>query len=138
MPFGKISLPFLSHSSPKSRSLIPVGDAFNFLLDVIGYPDTLTMFVATIGLLILRRRAPNLRRPFKVWLPLALFFLAVQVFLMITPFIRPENGKGDTSLPYWLPPVTPMVVLAGGVIYWVISYVAWPSISFPGLWRKPI
>jgi amino acid transporter len=92
----------------------------------MGYPNALIMLMVTIGLLLLRRRAPNLRRPFKIWLPLAYFFIAIQVFLIITPFIRPIDGKGDTSLPYWLPPVTAMIVLVGGFVYWIVSYIALP------------
>ena len=93
----------------------------------MGYPTALISFMVTIGLLILRRRAPSLRRPFKVWLPLAFLFLAAQVFLIITPFIRPVDGKGDTSLPYWLPPVTSLTILVAGLMYWLFWQVALPA-----------
>ena len=94
------------------------GDAYNFILDVEGYPSSVINFFVVIGLFILRWRAPHIPRPFKVWLPVPIFFLLGQGFLMVAPFLRPPGGKGDTSLPYWLYPVVGIVVLVGGVVYW--------------------
>jgi amino acid transporter len=86
-------------------------------------------FMVALGLLILRRRAANLDRPFKVWLPIAFLFLAAQAFLIVTPFIRPASGKGDTSLPYWLAPLVSVIFLFGGVIVWFVWRVAIPLLG---------
>ena len=95
-----------------------LGDAYNFILDVEGYPGAVINFFVVIGLFIFRWQAPKVPRPFKVWLPVAAFFLCGQVFLMVAPFLRPPEGKGDTSLPYWLYPIVGIIVLVGGVVYW--------------------
>ena len=124
VPFGKFS-----HFSSVSAWLTLLGDAYNFILDVMGYPFAITGFMVTIGLFILRRKARHLPRPFKIWLPLAFFFLAAEVFLIVTPFIRPANGKGDTSLPYWLPPVVGLIFVAGGILYWVVWRIAMPLLG---------
>ena len=71
-----------------------------------------------IGLFLLRWKSPHVHRPFRVWWPVAAFFMVGQAFLMVAPFLRPPGGKGDTSLPYWLYPIVGIVVLALGVVYW--------------------
>ncbi len=63
---------------------------------------------------------PNAVRPFRVWWPVAAFFLAGQGFLIVAPFLYPPGGKGDTSLPYWLYPIIGIVVLFSGVVYWAV------------------
>ena len=83
----------------------------------------------TIGLFILRRTASHLHRPLKVWLPLAYVFLAAQFFLLITPFIQPKGGQGDTSLPYWLSSVIGIVAVCSGVLYWLIWWVIMPVVG---------
>lgn len=85
--------------------------------------------MVVIGLFVLRRQAPDVPRPFRIWLPLALFFMAGQAFLIVAPFLYPLGGKGDTSLPYWLSLVIGMVVLVAGVIYWFIWWVLLPRIG---------
>jgi amino acid transporter len=123
VPFGKILSLF------QSASLTLPGDAYNFILDVMGYPFAFTSVMVTIGLFILRRRARHLERSFRIWLPLAFFFLATQVFLIVTPLIRPANGKGDTSLPYWLPPVVGITFVLGGILYWAVWRVGLPLLG---------
>jgi hypothetical protein len=109
--------------------LIFTGDAYNFILDVMGYPNAILALFVAAGLFILRSRSPEIRRPFKIWLPIAMIFLAAQVFLIVTPFIRPSGGKGDTSLPYWLAPFISLLLLFCGVLYWLIWFVALPRMG---------
>ncbi|KAH8591201.1 amino acid/polyamine transporter I [Bisporella sp. PMI_857] len=106
---------------------IPFGDAYNFILDVLGYPTALMSLMVTLGLFLSRRRTPHVERPFKVWLPIACAFLISQVFLIVTPFIRPEGGKGDTHLPYWLAPFVAVIALFGGVLSWFVWRVVLPA-----------
>lgn len=44
------------------------------------------------------------------------------------PFVPPPNGKGNTSLPYWLSPVVALAILALGIIYYVVRFVLLPWI----------
>ncbi|KAF6220071.1 hypothetical protein HO133_003202 [Letharia lupina] len=97
---------------------IPFGDAYDFILDLEGYPSSVIYVFVGIGLFILRWRSPQVPRPFKAWWPVPVFFLLGQGFLLVAPFLRPPGGKGDTSLPYWLYPVVGIAVLACGVLYW--------------------
>lgn len=130
-PAGSPSAGLLLHFIPSFIVIvaIPAGDAYNFILDVEGYPGAVINTFVVVGLLILRWKAPNISRPFKVWLPIPILFLAGQCFLMVAPFIRPPGGKGDTSLPYWLYPIVGIAVLLFGVVYWAVWRKALPKIG---------
>ncbi|KAF2671184.1 high affinity methionine permease [Microthyrium microscopicum] len=130
-PAGSPSAGLLLHLIPSLIVIvaIPAGDAYNFILDVEGYPSTIINVFVVVGLFILRWKAPHIPRPFKVWLPIPFFFLVAQCFLLVDPFIRPPGGKGDTSLPYWLYPIVGIVVLIGGVIYWTLWRVVYPKVG---------
>ena len=119
-PFGSPSAGLLLHLIPSFIVIvaIPFGDAYNFILDLEGYPSSVINLFVVIGLFILRWRAPGLSRPFKAPWPIPAFFLAGQTFLIVAPFLRPPGGKGDTSLPYWLYPIVGIAVLFAGVFYW--------------------
>jgi len=130
-PVGSPSAGLLLHFIPSFIVIvaIPFGDAYNFILDVEGYPGAVINFFVVIGLFILRWREPNIKRPFKTWLPVALFFMAGQAFLLVAPFIRPDGGKGDTSLPYFLYPIVGIVVLLAAVFAWAVWWIAMPKIG---------
>ncbi|KAF2084295.1 amino acid transporter [Saccharata proteae CBS 121410] len=119
-PFGSPGAGLLLHWIPSFVVIIavPFGDAYDFILDVEGYPSSIINFFVVVGFFWLRYAAPNATRPFRCWLGVAVFFMAAQAFLMVAPFLRPPGGKGDTSLPYWLYPVVGIVVLFAGLVYW--------------------
>ena len=109
--------------------LQPAGDAFNFILDVEGYPASIINLFVVLGLFILRYTSPKAHRPFKTWIIVPVFFLIAQGFLLTAPFLRPPGGKGDTSLPYWLYPIVGITVLILGGIYWLVWRVLWPKLG---------
>ena len=43
------------------------------------------------------------------------------------PFVRPPNGKGNTSLPYWLSSVVALSILSLGILYYLARFVIAPS-----------
>ncbi len=121
-PAGSPSAGLLLHFIPSFIVIvaIPFGDAFNFIVDVEGYPSSVIALFVVVGLFILRWQQPNAPRPFKVWYIVAIFFMAGQVFLLIAPFLYPPGGKGDTNLPYWLYPIIGIGALFLGVGYWFV------------------
>ncbi|CAG8058085.1 unnamed protein product [Penicillium salamii] len=127
-PFGSPSAGLLLHFIPSFIVIvaIPFGDAYNFILDLEGYPGSVINFLVVAGLFYLRWTAAEIPRPFKVWWPVAFFFMVAQAFQLVAPFIRPPGGKGDTSLPYWLPYVIGIVVLIGGIVYWAFWQIILP------------
>ncbi|KAN0073754.1 Amino acid permease domain containing protein [Tylopilus felleus] len=121
-PTGKSPLPgLIIHLIPSVIVILgpPTQVVYPFILDVEGYPTQIINFFIVIGLFWMRWKRPDIPRPFKVWLPLAVFYLAAAVFLMIAPFLPPANGVGDTPpLPYYLYCLVGIGVMLVGVAYW--------------------
>ncbi|KAF8549796.1 amino acid transporter [Imleria badia] len=105
-PTGKAPLPgLILHLIPSVIVILglPMDVAYPFILDVQGYPSQIIYLLIVIGLLWMRWKRPDIPRPFKVWWPLAVFYLAATVLLIVIPFLPPANGVGDTPpLPYYL------------------------------------
>ncbi|KAM0120183.1 low-affinity methionine permease [Aspergillus fumigatus] len=80
--------------------LPPPGDVYNFILDVEGYPGQIFALAIAVGLLVLRRRQPDITRPFKAWLPAVWLRIIVCVALLVAPFIPPPDRKGDVGFFY--------------------------------------
>jgi len=132
-PFGSPSAGLLLHFIPSFIVIvaIPFGDAYNFILDLEGYPSSVINFFVVVGFFYLRFGEPgkHWQRPFKVWIPVAIFFLVAQAFLIVAPYLRPPGGKGDTSLPYWLYAVVGVAVLGFAVLYWAVVFWIAPMIG---------
>ncbi|CAG7916669.1 unnamed protein product [Penicillium olsonii] len=107
----------------------PAGDAFDFIISLSSYPTVLLLTGVTAGLIKLRlSKDEDSKSAFTVpWAVLG-FYLAGNIFLLIMPFVPPPNGKGSTSLPYWLTPVVALAILSLGVIYYVGRFVLLPWI----------
>lgn len=118
----------------------PLSVAYPFILDVASYPAQIINLFVILGLFYLRWKKPHLPRPFKVWLPLAIFFLLVEAFLIIFPFLRPANGIGNTPpLPYYLYCLVGIAVMILGVLYWAIWKLVLPYVfKFRLLPRKEV
>lgn len=108
---------------------VPFGDAYNFILDVEGYPGQIINLFVVLGLIWLRYRHPNLKRPYKAWSIAIFFFLVGAAFLLVAPFLRPPGGKGDTSLPYFLYPLVGIAVFGLGIVYWAVWRLFLPKIG---------
>lgn len=131
-PFGSPSAGLLLHFIPSFIVIvaIPFGDAYDFIIDVEGYPGSVINFLVVAGFFWLRYSQPTANRPFKVWLPLAGLYLVAQAFLMVAPFLRPPGGVGDTPpLAYWLYAVVGLAVLGVGVLYWAVWWKILPAIG---------
>jgi amino acid transporter len=130
-PFGSPSAGLLLHFIPSFIVIIavPFGDAYNFILDVEGYPGSVINLFVVLGFFWLRWKKPNWRRPFRVWWPVAVFYLGVQGFLVVSPLTKPPGGKGDTSLVYWLYCVVGIAVLGGAVVWWALWFKVAPALG---------
>ncbi|EAW21048.1 putative methionine permease [Aspergillus fischeri NRRL 181] len=106
--------------------LPPPGDVYSFILDVEGYPGQIFALAIAVGLLILRRRQPNIPRPFKAWLPAVWLRIVVCVALLAAPFIPPPDRKGDVGFFYATYAVVGVGILLFGVVYWYVWTVLLP------------
>ncbi|KAG1775504.1 amino acid/polyamine transporter I [Suillus placidus] len=131
-PTGKSPLPgLIIHLIPSVIVIIapPPNIVYPFILDVEGYPQQIVNLFIVIGLFYLRWKKPDAVRPFKVWWPLAVFFLAAASFLLVAPFLKPANGVGDTPpLPYYLYCLVGIGILLSGVLYWAAWRIMMPKV----------
>ncbi|RAL65394.1 hypothetical protein DID88_000962 [Monilinia fructigena] len=105
----------------------PAGDAFTFIVSLSSYPTTVLLTAITIGLVKLRLTdRENFSSPIQAPWIIILGYLAGNIFLIIMPFIRPPNGKGSTSLPYWLSSVVALGILGLGIVYYALRFVVAP------------
>ncbi|KIE03780.1 high affinity methionine permease, partial [Metarhizium majus ARSEF 297] len=129
-PFGSPSTGLILHFIPSFILIvaIPLGNAYNFIVDLEGYPTAVVNFLVATGLFCLRCSNPRASRPFKVWWPVAALFMVGQAFQLVVLFLRPPRGQGDTPpLPYWLYCVVGIGILVASVVYWFIRWVAAPK-----------
>ncbi|KAI0762905.1 amino acid/polyamine transporter I [Fomes fomentarius] len=101
----------------------PPGDAYNFILNVVSYPLAIINAFVSAGLvwLYFNREAYNWNPPIRATLPVTVFFLLSNIYLVIAPYIPPENGQNVyESLPYYLHCLVGTGVLLAGGLYWVV------------------
>ncbi|KND89593.1 High-affinity methionine permease [Tolypocladium ophioglossoides CBS 100239] len=110
----------------------PAGDAYNFILNLISYPlAIINVFVAGALIHLYRHRESwNWNPPLKASLPVAVFFLLSNVYLVVAPFVPPEDGQSVyENLPYWIHCVVGFGVIFAGGVYWLIWAVVLPKIG---------
>ena len=112
VPYGRLmgsSRPFnaplgglVAHAIPSLLVILfsPSEDVYSFILDVEGYPYQMILLAIGVGILILRHKRPDLRRPFKAWLQAVYIRVAVCFVLLAAPFFPPADGKGDVGFFY--------------------------------------
>ncbi|WFD29881.1 methionine permease [Malassezia sp. CBS 17886] len=118
----------------------PQGDAYNFVLNLSSYP--LNVVNAAVGLGLCIAYLPRSSRlkpawledwnpPFRATLPIAVFFTLVSMFLVIAPWIPPQQA-GDAvyeSMWYALAPAVSLAFFAAGGLYWLAWFVILPRLG---------
>ncbi|KAF4626688.1 hypothetical protein G7Y89_g11469 [Cudoniella acicularis] len=117
---------FLPYATLLSSSK-PFGDVYAFILDVEGYPGQFLALATAIGILLLRVRRPELKRPFKAWLPAVWLRILVCVALILAPFSKPAGGKGDVSFWHATYAVVGIALILTSVLYWYLWFVLLPK-----------
>jgi len=99
----------------------PPGPAYNFLVNLYTYPGAwINTFVAG-GLIYLQySKSENWSSPWRTRLPVAVTFLLLNLFLVITPFIPPNGDWNADGYPYYAFPLVGTGVLLLGVVYWLV------------------
>ncbi|KAF2227757.1 high affinity methionine permease [Elsinoe ampelina] len=102
---------------------LPFGDAFDFLVDLRSYPDSIFIFLMVVGIYALRRHRKKEGLPpaqFQAWHTALIFSALVCLFILIMPWVPPEDG-GDYSFWYG----TYIVVGIGLMVSMGIYYYVW-------------
>lgn len=85
-----------------------------------------------IGLiyLYLNRTAWNWNPPISASLPVAVFFCLSNLYLVVAPFVPPEEGQNIyKSLPYWIHCVVGFGIIFAGGVYWLVWSKILPKIG---------
>ncbi|KAI0064764.1 amino acid transporter [Artomyces pyxidatus] len=111
---------------------LPAKDAFNFLLDLASYPNLVFTAATAVGVWLLRRRraAEGLpRSPYQVWnIVLVVWFLKC-MFLLVMPWIPPEDGHADVSFWYATYCVVGLGILALCGVYYYVWIILLPQLG---------
>lgn len=102
---------------------LPFGDAFDFLVDLRSYPDSVFIFLMIVGIYAIRWRRKKEGLPpaqFQAWHSTFIFSAAVCLFILIMPWVPPEDG-GDYSFWYG----TYIVVGIGLIVGMILYYYLW-------------
>lgn len=104
----------------------PAGDAFQFVVSLKTYPEAIFFFAMASGVYVLRRRRSRNNIPrsqFRVWDVLLIFFILVQVYILVMPWFPPEGGPYAGDVSFWY--ATYCVVGIAIIIVCGLYYVAW-------------
>ncbi|KAH8822955.1 high-affinity methionine permease [Flagelloscypha sp. PMI_526] len=124
-PFGTPAAPMLLKFILTTIVIVgpPAGDAFNLIVSIQTYPNRLFDLALVVGVFVIRRRRSKagLPRPAFVAWDIALYFaIAVNILVLVMPWVPPAKGSEPFSFPYWVPWVTGIGVLITCFSYWVV------------------
>jgi len=89
--------------------------------------------------LYLNRAAWKWNPPFSATLPVVIFFMLSNIYLVIAPFVPPnEDGSVYEELPYWIHCVVGFGIIAAGGVYWAIWAIVLPKIGGYRLEREVV
>ncbi|KAI3394492.1 hypothetical protein diail_2626 [Diaporthe ilicicola] len=104
----------------------PAGDAFQFVVSLKTYPDSMFLLAMTVGVYIFRyrfKRVGRARVEFKAWDAAVIFYLLTNLYLLVMPWFPPEGGPYAGDVSFWY--ATYCVVGIGVLIVCGLYYVAW-------------
>jgi amino acid transporter len=81
-------------------ALPPSGEVYSFILEVEGYPGQIFALAISIGVLWLRYKRPDLKRPFKAWIGAVVFRIALSLALLAAPFFPPKGKRPQGKIWY--------------------------------------
>ncbi len=104
----------------------------NAMSSLISYPLAIVNTFVAGGLLhlYLHRESWNWHPPISATLPVVVFFLLSNIYLVVAPFVPPENGQNVyQNLPYWIHCVVGFGIILAGGVYWLFWAIILPSIG---------
>ncbi|KAF2848300.1 hypothetical protein T440DRAFT_537041 [Plenodomus tracheiphilus IPT5] len=121
-PFGAPLGGLIVHYIPSLLviALPPSGEVYSFILEVEGYPGQVFALASSIGLLWLRYKRPDLKRPFKAWRAAVILRVVLSLALLAAPFFPPRDGQREGKIWYATYAVVGISVILFGLIYWYV------------------
>jgi amino acid transporter len=103
-------------------ALPPSSEVYSFILEVEGYPGQISALASAIGLLWLRYKRPDLKRPFKAWSVAVVLRIVLCLALLAAPFFPPKSGQTKGGLWYATYAVVGVSVILFGLVYWLVWF----------------
>lgn len=103
-------------------TLPPSSEVYSFILEVEGYPGQIFALASSVGLLWLRYKRPDLKRPFKVWRLAVVLRIFLCLALLAAPFFPPRGGQTSGGIWYATYAVVGISVILFGSVYWYIRF----------------
>lgn len=82
----------------------PAGDAFQFVVNLRSYPEAIFQTAMALGVFLLRRRRKRNSIPrsaFQVWDVLLVFYVLIQIFILVMPWWPPAGGQYAGDVSFW-------------------------------------
>ncbi|KAG7100639.1 Low-affinity methionine permease like protein [Verticillium longisporum] len=116
-PIGGLAVHFVP--SLLVITLPPSREVYSFILEVEGYPGQFFSLAVASGLVWLRFKRPDLKRPFKVWLPAVMLKICLSLSLLAAPFFPPPNRRGG-ELFYATYAIVGVSIITAAIAYWYV------------------
>ncbi|KAK7179859.1 methionine permease [Paraphaeosphaeria sporulosa] len=138
LPFSKILASTKPFNAPMGALIVhyipsllvialpPSNEVYSFILEVEGYPGTIFALALSIGLLYLRQKRPDLKRPFRAWKIAPVFRIILSLALLAAPFFPPKE-KPTGGIWYATYAVVGVSIILSGVVYWYVWTVLIPK-----------
>jgi amino acid transporter len=102
--------------------LPPSSEVYSFILEVEGYPGQMFALASGVGLLWLRCKRPDLRRPFRAWSMAVVLRIVLCLTLLAAPFFPPKDGNRNGGIWYATYAVVGVSVILFGFLYWLVWF----------------
>ncbi|KAK3080859.1 hypothetical protein LTS18_012452, partial [Coniosporium uncinatum] len=117
-------------------TLPPQGQIYSFILDLKGYPAQFSALAICAGLLFLRAKRPDLRRPFRVWSCCVWSIIGLSMALLAAPFFPPSSDgdgdggavRGEVAVWYGTYAAVGIAILGIAILYWYVWIVLVPRL----------
>ncbi|KAK5655622.1 hypothetical protein OQA88_5553 [Cercophora sp. LCS_1] len=119
-PFGAPLGGLIVHIIPSLIVIcVPAKNIYSFILDVEGYPGQFFVLATSFGLIWLRWTRPDLKRPYKAFLPAVWARILLSLALVAAPFVPREGEDGSAHLFRVTYALVGISIILFGVIYWL-------------------
>ncbi|GAB7324404.1 hypothetical protein MBLNU13_g08342t1 [Cladosporium sp. NU13] len=130
-PFGTPIGPYMLKWAMTVLMIVapPAGDAFDFVVDLQNYPESMFFFAMAVGIYLIRRQRSKIglgRSEFRAWDVAIGLFILVKVLLLAMPWVPPKDGANGGSVSFWY--ATYCVTGIGIILLCGVYYVFWINI----------